>query len=134
MVLYDRLYDYTRAWHPCQFFKSFKNHTRLSLIHSNGPSVTQIRPWLVWLYVWFTLMANRISCVFCVQALASILNNQSSTFRVFSVFESNFNQNILISWILNSQLIWICKNLWADCHLNKLSKQYDRIIIALKNL
>ena len=43
-VLYDRLYDYTRTWHPCQVFKSFKNHTRLSRIHSNGPSVTPIRP------------------------------------------------------------------------------------------
>ena len=32
------------------FFKSFKNHTRLSLIHSNGPSVTRIRPQLVQLY------------------------------------------------------------------------------------
>ena len=52
-VLDDRLYDYTRTWHPCQFFKSFKNHTRLSRIHSNGHSVTRIRPRLVWLYVRF---------------------------------------------------------------------------------
>ena len=37
-VLYDRNYDYTRTWHPCQFFKSFKIHTRLSRIHSNGLS------------------------------------------------------------------------------------------------
>ena len=32
------------------FLKSFKNHTRLSRIHSNGPSVTRIRPRLVQLY------------------------------------------------------------------------------------
>ena len=48
------------------FFKSFKNHTRLSRIHSNGPSVSRIRPRLVRLYVRFTRMANRISRVFCV--------------------------------------------------------------------
>ena len=29
------LIDFTRTWHPCQFFKSFKNHIRLSRIHSN---------------------------------------------------------------------------------------------------
>ena len=66
-VLYDRLYDYTRTWHPCQFFKSFKNHTRLSRIHSNGPSLIRIRPRLVRLYARFTRMANRISRVFCVR-------------------------------------------------------------------
>ena len=49
------------------FFKSFKNHTQLSQILSNGPSVTRIRPRLVRLYVRFTRMANRISCVFCVR-------------------------------------------------------------------
>ena len=43
------------------FFLSFKNHTRLSQIHSNGPSVTRIRPRLVQLYVRFTQMANRIT-------------------------------------------------------------------------
>ena len=48
-------------------FKSFINHTRLSRIHSNDPSVTRIRPWLVRLYVRFTRMANRISRVFCVR-------------------------------------------------------------------
>ena len=73
-VLYDRLYDHTRTWHPCQFFKSFKNHARLSRIHSNGPSVTRIRPRLVRLYVRFTRVANRISRVFCVrQALRPFL-------------------------------------------------------------
>ena len=51
------------------FLKSFKNHTRLSRIHSNGPSVTRIRPRLVRLYVRFTRMANRISRVFCVRRL-----------------------------------------------------------------
>ena len=66
-VLYDYYYDYTRTWHPCQFFKSFKNHTRLSRIHSNGLSVTQIRSRLVRLYVRFTRMAIRISRVFCVR-------------------------------------------------------------------
>ena len=55
------------------FFKSFKNHTWLSRIHSNGPSITGIRPRLVWLYVRFTRMANHISCVFCVrQALGRV--------------------------------------------------------------
>ena len=49
------------------FFKSFKNHTRLSRIYSNGPSVTRIRLRLVRLYVRFTRMANRISRVFCVR-------------------------------------------------------------------
>ena len=49
------------------FFKSFKTDTRLSRIHSNGPSVTWIRPRLVRLYVRFTQMANRISRVFCVR-------------------------------------------------------------------
>ena len=73
-VLYDRLYDYTRTWHPCQIFKSFKNHTWLSRIHSNGLSVPWIRPRLVRLYVLFTRMANCISRVFCVrQALKSCL-------------------------------------------------------------
>ena len=33
------------------FFKSFKYHTRLSLIHSNSPSVTRIRPRFVRWYV-----------------------------------------------------------------------------------
>ena len=55
---------------PYQVFKSFKNHTRLSRIHSNGTSVTRIRPRLVRLNVRFTRMANRISRVFSViQAL-----------------------------------------------------------------
>ena len=49
------------------FFKSFKNHTRLSRIHSSGPSVTRIRPRLGRMYVRFTRMANRISRVFCVR-------------------------------------------------------------------
>ena len=49
------------------FFKSFKNHTWLSRIHSNGLSVTRIRPRLVRLYVRFTQVANRISRVFCVR-------------------------------------------------------------------
>ena len=49
------------------FFKSFKNHTSLSGIHSNGPSVTRIRPRLVQLYARFTRMANHISRVFCVR-------------------------------------------------------------------
>ena len=58
------IYDFTRTGHPCQFFKSFENQTRLSRIHSNGPSVTRIRSRL---YVRFTRMANRISRVFCVR-------------------------------------------------------------------
>ena len=61
------------AWHPCQFFKSFKNHTQLSRIHLNHRSVTRIRSRLVRLYVRFTRMANRISRVFCVrQALMKV--------------------------------------------------------------
>ena len=60
-VLYDRLYDYTRTSHPCQFFKSFKNHARLTRIHSNGPSVSRIRPRFIRLYVWFTRVANRVN-------------------------------------------------------------------------
>ena len=76
-VVYTVLYGLTRSLTDCtiantiihdyQFFKSFKNHTRLSRIHSIGPSVTRIRPWLVRLYVRFTRMANRISRVFCVR-------------------------------------------------------------------
>ena len=54
------------------FFKSFKNHTRLSRIHSNGPSVTRIRPQLVRLYVRFTRMANHISRVFCVRQALNV--------------------------------------------------------------
>ena len=49
------------------FFKTFKNHTRLLQLHSNGPSVTRIRPRLVRSYVRFIRMANRISRVFCVR-------------------------------------------------------------------
>ena len=52
---------------PVSVFESFKNHTRLSRIHSNGPSVTRMRPRLVRLYVRFTRMANRISRRFCVR-------------------------------------------------------------------
>ena len=52
---------------PVSIFKSFKNQTRLSRIHSNGPSVTRIRPRLVRLYVRFTRMVNHISRVFCVR-------------------------------------------------------------------
>ena len=70
-VLYDRLYDYTRTSHPCQFFKSFKNHTRLTRIHSNGPSVSRIRPRFIRLYVRFTRMANRVNLVFCVRRALS---------------------------------------------------------------
>ena len=56
------------------YFKSFKNHTRFSRIHSNSPSETRIRPRLVRLYVRFTRMANRINRVFCVrQALERFL-------------------------------------------------------------
>ena len=66
-VLYDRLYDYTRTLHPCQFFKSFKNHTRFTRIHSNGPSVSRIRPRFIRLYVRFTRVANRVNRVFCVR-------------------------------------------------------------------
>ena len=64
---------YTEMAPVSVFLKKFKNHTRLSRIHSNGPSVTRIRPRLVRLYVRFTRMANRISRVFCVrQALATV--------------------------------------------------------------
>ena len=67
-VLYDRLNDiYTRTSHPCQFFKSFKNHTRLTRIHSNGPSVSRIKPRFIRLYVRFTRVANRVNRVFCVR-------------------------------------------------------------------
>ena len=52
---------------PVSFFLSFKNHTRLPRIHSNGPCETQIRPGSVRLYVRFTRIANRISRVFCVR-------------------------------------------------------------------
>ena len=52
---------------PVSVFKSFKNHTRLSRIHSNGPSVTRIRPRFVRLYARFTRMANRISRLFYVR-------------------------------------------------------------------
>ena len=52
---------------PVSVFKSLKNHTQLSRIHSNGPSVTWIRPRLVRLYVRFTRMTNRKSRVFCVR-------------------------------------------------------------------
>ena len=65
-VLYDLLYDHTRIWHPYQVYKSFKNHSQLSRIHSNDPSVTRIRPRLVRLYVQFTRVANRVSRVFYV--------------------------------------------------------------------
>ena len=37
------------------------------MIHSNGPSVTRMRPWLARLYARFTRMANRISRVFCLR-------------------------------------------------------------------
>ena len=56
---------------PVSVFKSFKNHTRLSRIHSNGRSETRIRPRLVRLYVRFTRMANRISRVFCLRPALS---------------------------------------------------------------
>ena len=49
------------------FFKSFKNHTRLTRIHSNGPSVSWIRPRFIRLYVRFTRVANRVNRVFCVR-------------------------------------------------------------------
>ena len=39
---------------------------QLSRIHSNGPSVTRIRPRLVRLYVRFTRMTNHISRMFCL--------------------------------------------------------------------
>ena len=54
------------------FFKKNTNHTQLSRIHSNGPSVTRIRPRLVRLFVRFTRMANRISRVFCVRQALNI--------------------------------------------------------------
>ena len=44
-VLYDRLYDYTRTWHPCQFFFSFKNHTRLSRMATVGSVYTDGQPY-----------------------------------------------------------------------------------------
>ena len=40
---------------------------RLSRIHSNGRSVTRIRPRLVRLYLRFTRTANRNSSVFCLR-------------------------------------------------------------------
>ena len=55
------------------FLKVLKNHTRLSRIHSNGPSVTRIRPRLVRLNVRFTRMANRISRVFCVRQALTVV-------------------------------------------------------------
>ena len=48
-------------------FKSFKNHTRLTRIYSNGPSVSRIRPRFIRLYVRFTRVANRVNRVFCVR-------------------------------------------------------------------
>ena len=52
---------------PVSAFYSFKNHTRLSRIHSNGRSVTRIRPRLVRLYLRFTRTANRNNRVFCLR-------------------------------------------------------------------
>ena len=55
------------------FFKSFKNHTQLSMFHLNGPSVTWKRPRFVRLNVRLTQMDNHISRVFCVrQALTKV--------------------------------------------------------------
>ena len=52
-------------------------------IHSNGPSVTPIRPRLIQLYVRFTRMANCISCVFCArQALSGGLGNTEISNRL----------------------------------------------------
>jgi len=47
-------------------FFSFKNLVRLSLVHSNGPSMTRIRPRLVRLYVRFTRVNIRVRRVPCV--------------------------------------------------------------------
>ena len=84
-VLYDRLYDYTRTSHPCQFFKSFKNHTRLTRIHSNGPSVSRIRPRFIRLYVRFTRVANRVNRVFCVRRalLINFVKQNSAEFLLY---------------------------------------------------
>ena len=105
-VLYDRLYDYTWTLHPCQFFKSFKNHTRLSRIHSIGPRVTRIRPRLVLLYVRFTQIANRISRVFCVKKLPRNVIEKYYTwvdvqFLIFSQFPSLFNvsRDLILSFV-----------------------------------
>ena len=90
-VLYDRLYDYTRTSHPCQFFKSFKNHTRLTRIHSNGPSVSRIRPRFIRLYVRFTRVTNRVNRVFCVRRALKIENFQLNIFDIFLIFAQNIN-------------------------------------------
>jgi len=53
-VSYDRLQvrAYTDMTRIRASFCCFKNHTRLTRIHSNGPSVTRIRPrgWFVCMY------------------------------------------------------------------------------------
>ena len=77
-VLYDRLYDYTRTSHPCQFFK---NHTRLTRIHSNGPSVSRIRPRFIRLYVRFTRVANRVFCVNTLDSKCSLLKDTVRRFE-----------------------------------------------------
>ena len=78
-VVYTVSYGLTRLSRSCtiaytiihghrtraSFFKSFKNHTRLTRIHSNGPSVSRIRPRFIRLYVRFTRVANRVPCVLC---------------------------------------------------------------------
>ena len=66
-VSYGLVRLYTDMAPVSVFFKSSKNHTRLSRIYSNGPSVTRIRQRLVRLYVRFTRMANRTSRVLCVR-------------------------------------------------------------------
>ena len=48
-------------------FLSFKNHTRLTRIHSNDPCVSRIRPRFIRLYVRFTRVTNRVNRVFCVR-------------------------------------------------------------------
>ena len=82
----SRIRLYTDMGHVlASLFFRFKNHTRLSRIHSNVPSVSRIRPRLVRLYVRFTQMANRISRVFCVrQALHEVHSN---------LMESNLNES-----------------------------------------
>ena len=66
------------------FFKSFKYHTRPSLIHSNSPSVTRIRPGFVRLYVLFDFINLTQVHNFMVSA------QDLFTFRRLSVFTVRF--------------------------------------------
>ena len=103
-------------------FKSFKNHTRLTRIHSNGPSVSWIRPRFIRLFVRFTQVANRVTRVFCVRRALVYLQfinrvGYSLDFRQLMSNDDAWGNNSEVMCVMHNFCICLIKSAFLCCIL-----------------